>query len=179
MFKRIEPGKSPCCRSKSAPHQTNMTLFALTFSSMPLDKPAIAWLASSTLYHDKHDQHDNIIILYRPQYPLKCPLPREQRHAYGYTSWSMETAEDNFNPSYRFFLSIESITFHLTFWLELIKILPPLPRPSTFDSNPSFMGAFGVFFTAVTGELIVMDWCSMIIAAIIVVPISPLDLSSS
>ena len=46
MFKRIEPGKSPCCRSKSAPHQTNMTLFALTFSSMPLDKPAIAWLAS-------------------------------------------------------------------------------------------------------------------------------------
>ena len=111
MFKRIEPGKSPCCRSKSAPHQTNMTLFALTFSSMPLDKPAIAWLASSTLYHDKHDQHDNIIILYRPQYPLKCPLPREQRHAYGYTSWSMETAEDNFNPSYRFFLSIGSITF--------------------------------------------------------------------
>ena len=92
-----------------------MTLFALTFSYMPLDKPAIAWLASSYLYHDKHDQHDNIIILYRPQYPLKCPLPREQRHAYGYTSWSMETAEDNFNPSYRFFLSIESITFHLTF----------------------------------------------------------------
>jgi len=51
-------------------------------------------------------------------------LSQEQRHAYGYTSWSMETAEDNFNPSY---------------------------RPSTFDSNPSFMGAFGVFFTAVTG----------------------------
>ena len=37
----------------------------------------------------------------------------------------METANDNFNPSL---------------------------RPSTFDSDPSFMGAFGVFFTAVTGE---------------------------
>ena len=41
------------------------------------------------------------------------------------------------------------------------------------------MGAFGVFFTAVTGELIVMGWCSMIRAARIVVAISPLDLSSS
>ena len=60
----------------------------------------------------------------------------------------------------------------------MIKILPPLPRPSTFDSNPSFMGAFGVFFTAVTGELIVMGLCPMIRAAIIVVAISPLDLSS-
>merc|ERR1719239_1643623 len=36
----------------------------------------------------------------------------------------MDTANDNFNPSL---------------------------RPSTFDSEPSFMGAFGVFFTAVTG----------------------------
>ena len=130
-------------------------------------------MANATLNFHFDFPHPSLIILYHPQYPLKCPLSREQRHAYGYTSWSMETAEDNFNPSYRFFLSIESITFHLTFWLELIKILPLIPRPSTFDSNPSFMGAFGVFFTAVTGELITMDWCSMIRAAIIV-----LDLGS-
>ena len=52
-------------------------------------------------------------------------LEREQRHAYGYTSWSMDTANENFNPSY---------------------------RESTFASDPTFMEAFGVFFTAVTGE---------------------------
>merc|ERR1719225_730200 len=69
-------------------------------------------LATGTLYVQK-DRAGQISM-----------LSQEQRHAYGYTSWSMETAEDNFNPSY---------------------------RPSTFDSNPSFMGAFGVFFTAVTG----------------------------
>merc|ERR1739844_884618 len=48
----------------------------------------------------------------------------EQRHAYGYTGWSMDTANDNFSPSY---------------------------RESTFAENPSFMEVFGVFFTAVTG----------------------------
>merc|ERR1711970_1651356 len=51
-------------------------------------------------------------------------LSQEQRHAYGYTSWSMDTANDNFNPSY---------------------------RKTTLASDPTFMEAFGVFFTAVTG----------------------------
>merc|ERR1712088_760681 len=51
-------------------------------------------------------------------------LSQEQRHAYGYTGWSMDTANENFEPSY---------------------------RKSTFASDPTFMEAFGVFFTAVTG----------------------------
>ena len=60
---------------------------------------------------------------------LTCLLEREQRHAYGYTGWSMDTANDNFSPSY---------------------------RESTFAANPTFMEAFGVFFTAVTGKTITM-----------------------
>jgi hypothetical protein len=52
---------------------------------------------------------------------------RDQRHAYGYTSWDMETAKENFGPSY---------------------------RPSSLEEDPSFMAAFGVFFTAVTGQLV-------------------------
>ena len=49
---------------------------------------------------------------------------RDQRHANGFTGWSMETAELNFNPSY---------------------------IPNIIEKEPSFMAAFGVFFTAVTG----------------------------
>ena len=41
----------------------------------------------------------------------------------------MDTANENFEPSY---------------------------RKSTFASDPTFMEAFGVFFTAVTGETITM-----------------------
>ena len=51
-------------------------------------------------------------------------MTQDQRHAYGYTGWSTETLKDNINPDY---------------------------TPSTIQQNPSFMDAFGVFFTAVTG----------------------------
>lgn len=51
-------------------------------------------------------------------------MTKDQRHAYGYTGWSLETAKDNLNPDY---------------------------VPSSITATPSFMEAFGVFFTAVTG----------------------------
>eukprot|EP00092_Neocalanus_flemingeri_P010472 GFUD01011283.1.p1 GENE.GFUD01011283.1~~GFUD01011283.1.p1 ORF type:complete len:1082 (+),score=181.23 GFUD01011283.1:264-3509(+) len=51
-------------------------------------------------------------------------LTQDQRHAYGFSGWSMETAKENFNPSY---------------------------RDSSLQKNPGFFDAFGVFFTAVTG----------------------------
>jgi len=51
-------------------------------------------------------------------------LSQDQRHAYGYSGWSLDTVKDNIDPDY---------------------------TPSTIQKNPSFMDAFGVFFTAVTG----------------------------
>ena len=51
-------------------------------------------------------------------------MTQDQRHAYGYSGWSMETVKDNINPDY-----VES----------------------PISANPSFMETFGVFFTAVTG----------------------------
>ena len=51
----------------------------------------------------------------------------EQRHAFGYTGWNIDTASDNFNPQY---------------------------QDSAMQKNPAFMDLFGVFFTAVTGWLI-------------------------
>ena len=51
-------------------------------------------------------------------------MTRDQRHAYGYSGWSVDTAKDNLDPDY---------------------------VPSSITSTPSFMEAFGVFFTAVTG----------------------------
>lgn len=49
---------------------------------------------------------------------------QDQRHAYGYSGWSMETAKDNLNPNY---------------------------VDSSLQMNPGFFDTFGVFFTAVTG----------------------------
>lgn len=51
-------------------------------------------------------------------------LSQDQRHAYGYSSWNLTVAKENFNPNY---------------------------IDSSLQENPSFMKAFGVFFTAVTG----------------------------
>jgi len=51
-------------------------------------------------------------------------LSHDQRHAYGFSGWSLETAKDNFNPN----------------WID-----------STLQNNPNFFDTFGVFFTAVTG----------------------------
>ena len=43
-------------------------------------------------------------------------MTKDQRHAYGYTGWSLETAKDNLNPDY---------------------------VPSSITATPSFMEAFG------------------------------------
>merc|ERR1712038_1106590 len=51
-------------------------------------------------------------------------IDQDQRHAFGYTGWSLDTAEKNFDPLY---------------------------EPSPIAEDPSFMECFGVFFTAVTG----------------------------
>merc|ERR1719320_1778803 len=51
-------------------------------------------------------------------------LSRDQRHAYGYTGWDLETAKENIGPN----------------WVD-----------SSLQKNPSFFETFGVFFTAVTG----------------------------
>merc|ERR1719495_1042801 len=51
-------------------------------------------------------------------------LSQDQRHAYGFSGWDLETAKENFEPNY---------------------------IPSSLEPNPTFMAAFGVFFTAVTG----------------------------
>ena len=51
-------------------------------------------------------------------------LTRDQRHAYGYTGWSLDTVRDNINPDY---------------------------TESSVSASPGFMENFGVFFTAVTG----------------------------
>ena len=48
----------------------------------------------------------------------------EQRHAFGFTGWNMDTASDNFNPQY---------------------------QDSAMQKDPHFIDLFGVFFTAVTG----------------------------
>ena len=53
--------------------------------------------------------------------PLELPA---QRHAYGFTGWSMETTKNNLNPN----------------WID-----------SKLQNNPDFFVTFGVFFTAVTG----------------------------
>ena len=50
----------------------------------------------------------------------------EQRHAFGFTGWSLDTAKDNFNPQY---------------------------ETSPMQEDPQFIDLFGVFFTAVTGNL--------------------------
>ena len=50
----------------------------------------------------------------------------EQRHAFGFTGWSLDTANENFNPQY---------------------------QDSAMQDDPVFIDLFGVFFTAVTGEL--------------------------
>ena len=49
----------------------------------------------------------------------------EQRHAFGYTGWSLDTANENLNPQY---------------------------QDSAMQENPHFIDLFGVFFTAVTGN---------------------------
>ena len=51
-------------------------------------------------------------------------IDQDQRHAFGYTGWSLDTAEKNFDPLY---------------------------ETSPIAKDPSFMECFGVFFTAVTG----------------------------
>jgi len=51
-------------------------------------------------------------------------LEKDQRHAYGYESWSTDVASVNWGPNY---------------------------NPSSLQQNPDFMATFGVFFTAVTG----------------------------
>ena len=51
-------------------------------------------------------------------------LTRDQRHAYGFTGWSIETAKQNFQPNF---------------------------MSGPLQQNPGFMDTFGVFFTAVTG----------------------------
>ena len=48
----------------------------------------------------------------------------EQRHAFGFTGWNLDTASDNFNPQY---------------------------QDSAMQEDPHFIDLFGVFFTAVTG----------------------------
>ena len=48
----------------------------------------------------------------------------EQRHAFGFTGWNMDTASENFSPQY---------------------------QDSAMQKDPSFIDLFGVFFTAVTG----------------------------
>ena len=48
----------------------------------------------------------------------------EQRHAFGFTGWNIDTASDNFNPQY---------------------------QDSAMQKDPRFIDLFGVFFTAVTG----------------------------
>ena len=48
----------------------------------------------------------------------------EQRHAFGFTGWNMDTASDNLNPQY---------------------------QDSAMQKDPQFIDLFGVFFTAVTG----------------------------
>ena len=48
----------------------------------------------------------------------------EQRHAFGFTGWDIDTANDNFAPQY---------------------------QDSAMQKDPSFIDLFGVFFTAVTG----------------------------
>ena len=49
----------------------------------------------------------------------------EQRHAFGYTGWSLDTADVNLNPQY---------------------------QDSAMQEDPHFIDLFGVFFTAVTGN---------------------------
>ena len=51
-------------------------------------------------------------------------LSQDQRHAYGFTGWSMETTKNNWGPN----------------WID-----------SNLQTNPDFFVTFGVFFTAVTG----------------------------
>ena len=51
-------------------------------------------------------------------------MTHDQRHAYGYTGWSLDTIKTNINPDY---------------------------QPSSVSATPGFMENFGVFFTAVTG----------------------------
>ena len=48
----------------------------------------------------------------------------EQRHAFGYTGWNLDTANENLNPQY---------------------------QDSAMQDDPEFIDLFGVFFTAVTG----------------------------
>ena len=51
-------------------------------------------------------------------------LSQDQRHAYGFTGWSVETIKNNLAPN----------------WID-----------SNLQKNPDFFVTFGVFFTAVTG----------------------------
>ena len=51
-------------------------------------------------------------------------VDQDQRKAFGYTGWSLDTASDNFDALY---------------------------EPSPISDSPGFMECFGVFFTAVTG----------------------------
>ena len=51
-------------------------------------------------------------------------VDQDQRKAFGYTGWSLDTASDNVDAIY---------------------------QPSPIAEDPSFMECFGVFFTAVTG----------------------------
>ena len=51
-------------------------------------------------------------------------LSQDQRHAYGFTGWSLETTKQNMAPN----------------WID-----------SDLQKNPDFFVTFGVFFTAVTG----------------------------
>ena len=51
-------------------------------------------------------------------------LSQDQRHAYGFTGWSLETTKNNLAPN----------------WID-----------SDLQKNPDFFVTFGVFFTAVTG----------------------------
>ena len=53
----------------------------------------------------------------------------EQRHAFGYTGWSIDTADENFGPQY---------------------------QTSDMQKDPGFIDLFGVFFTAVTGNKVYM-----------------------
>ena len=59
----------------------------------------------------------------------------EQRHAFGFTGWSLDTANDNFNPQY---------------------------ETSPMQEDPQFIDLFGVFFTAVTGNWYIDIWVIII-----------------
>ena len=79
-------------------------------------------------------------------------MTQDQRHAYGYTGWSLDTAKDNLNPDYTpSSIQVQKISLLILRPTLGYRFLIKKYAQFSFQEHPSFMEAFGVFFTAVTG----------------------------